>query len=154
YKNVVPTQLALLADGKPAGDFALAYWRDIDCKIAPGEGADNASPRMVVFARPLTARRFPLAIQSAEPTRKTRDAALGIPEWVPLSPGPPPELPGLPLPGAQAVREVLLAVAAGAGLPAVRTSPRFKTSPALRTFAALTAADKNSLQKNLIERGA
>jgi hypothetical protein len=154
YKNVVPTQLELLADGKSAGEYTVSYWRDIDCKIAPGEIADNASPRMVVFPRPLTAHRFRLVVKGVERTRKTRDGDLGISEWILLVPGAGLGLPGLPLPGAQAAREALLSVAAGSSLPADRTSPRFKTSPALRTFAALTAGDKASLQKSLIERGA
>lgn len=154
YKNVVPIRLQLMADDAPVGDYALAYWRDIDCKIAPGEIADNASPRVVVLPRPVAARRFRLVIKSVERTPRTRDADLGISEWVLLVPGTKVDLPALPLPGLQSTREALVGIAGNGSLPPDRSAPRFKTSPALRTFAALTPADKTSLQKNLIDRGA
>jgi hypothetical protein len=154
YKNMVPRVLSLFADGKPVGEFTFGYWENIDCRIAPSEMANNASPRLVVFSRPLTAQKLRLVVKESAGTKGTRDKDLAISEWMLLPAGAPLSSTTPPLLGLDVAVTALRALAQKGALEESLVSARTTSSPVLRSFAALTQADKATIQKALIERGA
>jgi hypothetical protein len=147
-RNIAPAAVDVLADGKQVGSYAIRYWKDSDCKVATDLRV-NATPRLVMFSTPVTARRLRLVVTGTAGTPKTRDADLVVSDWIPLVRGVP--LPRTAeLPGVEDLRKLLAALAAAGKFPQDQLAPKVETSPNLYSMGVyIPPGDLKRLQSTL-----
>jgi len=151
YTNPLPRVVSLTADDKLVGEYMLSYWKDIDCKVAPTEVGNNASPRIVILRRPVAGQTFKLTVKAVLQTRMTRYHDMALSELSLLIKGTRSDSS---LPDVQVATELLRAFAQTGrlGSPAVAASTRAQA--VLRSFAPLSDQDQATVQQKLVAAGA